>query len=338
MNVAISAEERRSGRLSGENQQLGCLLLHTRGYVILRNAIPESLISELRSSYGETYDRYLAEHDEGSGITWFDEAPGAGHGAVWERAGRFRIFPRVQGPFADRYVLRNPFVDPLIGAMLGKDYYCKFLSSDTCVRGSTLQAPHRDIDFYDRDKPFGYLVNTPLVPSGMHNGPIEVWPGGSHLWRSEQFARFNLQPFVQDGENPEIEHLAGYLPSKKITLLPGEVLIRDPGMWHRGTPNPTDEPRIMLTSGYFRREYYYQYGDVAYNLDVDTYRAMPSDIARLFAPHFSKTGLHYWRTRRDRAIREVEGKRFAGAPLRRAKRLARRAKRVMHDRQAAPVG
>lgn len=332
MNVDVSQDEFQHGRLSAANTQLATLLMHTRGYVILRNAIPESLVAELSSRYQTMYERSVAEHEAMTEASSSDHTGGGGSSVFWERGGRFRIFPRLHGPFADRYVLRNPFVDPLLAAMLGDDYYCKFLSSDTCVKGSTLQAPHRDIGFYDRETA-GYLVNIPLMHCGIHNGPLEVWPGGSHLWNNEQFARFNLRPFVQDGENPEIENLARYLPSKKIELKPGEVLIRDPGMWHRGTPNSTDEPRIMLTAGYFRRKYYYHYGDISYNLDHQTYQGLPPDIAQLFAPNFDVTDRRYWKTRRDRAIRGVEGRPYAGAPVRGARHLVRRTKSLLRERR-----
>jgi ectoine hydroxylase-related dioxygenase (phytanoyl-CoA dioxygenase family) len=333
LNIEISDEEHGSGVLSTDNERLGALLLHTRGYVILRNAIPQPLVTELRAQYQDMYEKSRAEHQAGATRTPFDRERAEDQSVFWERGGRFRIFPKLTGPFADRYVLRNPFVDPLISAMLGNDYYCKFMSSDTAVRGSTYQAPHRDIGFYGRDDAFGYLVNIPLMHCGLHNGPLEVWPGGSHLWRSEQFARFKLQPFVQDGANPEIECFSRYLPSKKIELHPGEVLVRDPGMWHRGTPNETDEPRIMLTSGFFRRDYYYHYGDTSFNLDVETYRQLPEDIAQLFSPMFDKTDLRYWKMRRDRALRGIAQKPHTGEALRGARRWARRTKNYLRDRR-----
>jgi hypothetical protein len=71
------------------------------------------------------------------------------------------------------------------------------------------------------------IVNIPITHCGLHNGPLEVWPGGSHLWRAENFAKFNLYPFVQDGTNTAVERLARHIPSKKIELRPGQIMIRD---------------------------------------------------------------------------------------------------------------
>jgi ectoine hydroxylase-related dioxygenase (phytanoyl-CoA dioxygenase family) len=218
----------------------------------------------------------------------------------WERRSRFRIFPKLTGPFASTYVLRNPFAHPIIAETLGADYYCKSLSSDTCVKGSTTQAPHRDIDFYDKDDVSGCLVNIPLMHCGLHNGPVEVWPGGSHLWRSEMFRKFNVQPFVQDDPNPDVEVLAGFIPSTLIELRPGDLMIRDPGMLHRGTPNPTAEPRTMLTAGYFRSDYYYPYGDPRYNLDDELYRELEPSVRQLFAPFFDESDWRYAKLRQER--------------------------------------
>ena len=261
LNIIISDEERRNGSLSSENIQLGVMLLHARGYVVLKGALPEALVSELRSNFKPIYEENAQRLQTRRDYTEFIGEGEERNSVFWERKSRFRIFPKLKGPFASAYVVRNPFAEPIIAETLGKKYYCKFVSSDTCVKGAIKQAPHRDLDFYDEDNVRGSWVNIPIMHCGLHNGPTEVWPGGSHLWRSEKFFKFNLHPFIQDDVNPLVENFANHIPSKKIELKPGELLIRDPGMWHRGTPNPTDEPRTMLTIGYFRKDYYYKYGD-----------------------------------------------------------------------------
>lgn len=313
------------------------MLLHARGYVVLKGAVPESLVAELRTSFRTIYEenaqRHHARRDD---ISYSRESEDA-NSVFWERASRFRTFPKLRGPFASPYVLRNPFAESIIAETLGENFYCKFLSSDTCVKGSTKQAPHRDIDFYDDDDVLGCLVNIPIMYCGLHNGPTEVWPGGSHLWRSEKFFKFNLYPFVQDGENPTVESLASYIPSKKIELRPGELLIRDPGMWHRGTPNPTDEPRTMLTGGYFRKDYFYRYGDPFYNLDEKLYEELSPSVQELFAPFFDKSDSRYWKLRQDRALRGMVERPLVGAPFRRGLRWAERVKRRIRTYRAVHV-
>jgi hypothetical protein len=106
------------------------------------------------------------------------------------------------------------------------------------------------------------------------------------------FRKFNVQPFVQDDPNPDVEVLAGFIPSTLIELRPGDLMIRDPGMLHRGTPNPTAEPRTMLTAGYFRSDYYYPYGDPRYNLDDELYRELE--------PFFDESDWRYAKLRQER--------------------------------------
>jgi len=301
-NIVISGRERRTGRLSTENTRLGAMLLHTRGYVILTAAIPDSLLAQLQSSFQRLYEQSIQHYRAGRHRTPPGDEPAA-DGVFWERGSRFRIFPKLTGPFADTYVLRNPFAHSIIAETLGVDYYCKSLSSDTCVKESTRQGPHRDIGFYDGGDIAGCVVNIAITDCGLRNGPIEVWPGGSHLWRAELFERFDLSLFVQDDPNPAVEALGGYIPSKLIALRPGDLMIRDPGMLHRGTPNTTDEPRTMLTAGYFRNDYYYPYGDTRYNLDETLYQQLDSTLQALFAPFFDETDPRYWKLRHDPAIR-----------------------------------
>jgi ectoine hydroxylase-related dioxygenase (phytanoyl-CoA dioxygenase family) len=326
LNVTISDQERRNGTLSPENTQLGAMLLHARGYVVLNGAVPEPLVTELRASFKTIYEDNARLLQAGPHYTEFIGEGKNGKSVFWERKSRFRIFPKLKGPFASPHVLRNRFAEPIIAETLGANYYCKFVSSDTCVKGAIKQAPHRDIDFYNEDNVRGCTVNIPIMHCGLHNGPTKVWPGGSHLWRSEKFFKFNLHPFIQDDVNPTVEVFASYLPSKKIELHPGDLLIRDPGMWHRGTPNQTDEPRTMLTSGYFRKDYYYGYGDPLHNLDEELYKELDPSVQELFMPFFDKNDWRYWKLRQSRAIRGLADRRYLGAPLRIGQRWADRVK------------
>jgi Phytanoyl-CoA dioxygenase (PhyH) len=300
-NIVISEPERRSGRLCAENTQLGAMLLHARGYVILAGAIPDSLLAQLQLSFAKLYADCIQHYRAGLRQTPVEQQ--GSDSVFWERGARFRIFPKLTGPFADPRLLRNPFAHSIIAETLGTDYYCKYLSSDTCVKGSIRQGPHRDIGFYDGGDIPGCLINIAITDSGLDNGPIEAWPGGSHLWRSDLFERFNLVPFVQDDENPAVEALTRHLRSKLIELRPGELMIRDPGMLHRGTPNPSDEPRTMLTAGYFRPDYYYPYGDTRHNLDEQLYEQLDPQLRQLFTPFFDDTDPRYWKLREEPAIR-----------------------------------
>jgi ectoine hydroxylase-related dioxygenase (phytanoyl-CoA dioxygenase family) len=312
--IEISDEERRTGALSAESRKLAAMLLHGRGYVLLKNAVPEALVAELRAAFRDLFlDCKASMGDEKSR----DLTVGAATKTIfWQRNARFRIFPRLTGPFSHPLVLANPFALAILTEVLGDGIYCKSVSSDTCLKGALRQAPHRDLDFYDGAKPFGATVNIPIMHCGLHNGPLEVWPGGSHLWHGEKFFQFGVLPFVQDGPNPTVEALMEHMPSKKVELVPGDLLIRDPGMWHRGNPNPTDEPRTMLTTSYFRHSFYYDYGDPRHNLDDQLFAALDPSIKPMFAYAFDKASPFHGKLQRDRALRAIKGRRVLGAPFR----------------------
>lgn len=293
--IQLSEQEQREGRISPENRALAAAVIACRGYVILRNAVPMPFVQTLRQEFDDILADCLSTMNNET-----DAAPDAVHqvtkspkkqASFWFRKSRWRIFPKLVGPMGDPMLLANPFVVPILEDLLGEDYTCQYLTSDTCSKGSILQSPHSDIlmdDVFVENhwKARGYVVNVPIMECGLHNGPLEVWPGGSHLWTTDILNRSALKPYVQDGRNPPVEKLAEFFPSIKVVLQPGEILIRDLAMWHRGTPNETDEPRTMMTIGFFRGGYTYGYGDPSYNVDREVYENLPPRIKRMFEYHF----------------------------------------------------
>ena len=295
--IALTEAEIADGKLSGEHRKLAVAALSFRGYVILCGALPGGFLQTLGREWTEIYQDCRAALD----LVETDASPDALHrlrissrkrAAFWFRKSRWRVFPRLTGPMADPLLHANPFVVPILADLLGPDYYCKYVSSDTCLKGAILQSPHTDIDqdrlFEEGEwRPRGYIVNVPLVECGLHNGPIEVWPGGSHLWSAAMFKRFDLEPHVQDGRNPPVEALARQFHSVKLTMSPGDILIRDLAMWHRGTPSESDEPRTMLTTAYFRAGYAYGYGGLENSLDAGLFAGLAPAVQKRFRHHFS---------------------------------------------------
>jgi ectoine hydroxylase-related dioxygenase (phytanoyl-CoA dioxygenase family) len=285
LEITVTEEERAAARLSPESFRAAALLLRTAGCVVLRDALPRDLVAEARDAFGEILRDCI---DSQEGDAWYQVSQRR-QAVFWERGARWRIFPKLQPPLNDARLLANPLVTPLLAELLGNDFRCKFVSSDTCVKGSALQAPHRELGAGGAREPCGYIVNLPLTRCSRRNGPLEVWPTGSHLWSSGVLNRYGLSDEVQDGSNPGLEELALRIPSQRLLLEPGSLLVRDPGMLHRGTPNRTRRPRTMLTVCYLRRDYDYDYGSSEYNLDPELFRGLDSSVRRLFpemeAPH-----------------------------------------------------
>jgi ectoine hydroxylase-related dioxygenase (phytanoyl-CoA dioxygenase family) len=297
--LQISKEELAHGALTPTNRALAAMILSCRGYVILQNALHEEYVHSLGREIAAIYEDCRATLDAVETGT-DPEAIQRVHvskrkqARFWFRKSRWRIFPRLTAPLNDPRLLANPFVVPVLEDLLGEGFHCKYVSSDTCVKGALLQSPHSDIDgddvFVDnRWRPRGYIVNVPVMECGLDNGPLEVWPGGSHMWTSELLQKYGLSPHVQDGRNPPVERVAEYFGSTKVALRPGEILIRDLAMWHRGTPNSTDTPRSMLTIGFFRADRPYGYGDPYFNLDRELFRNLDPRVRRMFARHFGVT-------------------------------------------------
>jgi ectoine hydroxylase-related dioxygenase (phytanoyl-CoA dioxygenase family) len=283
-DIAVAAAELEQERLSEAQFRQALLLLHTRGFVILRGAIPRPIIDVARAAFDSVFQDCLASRE---GDAWYQVS--REHQAVfWQRGARWRIFPKLRAPLDSPWIVANPLAMSLVTRLLGDDCFCKFVSSDSCVRGSELQSPHRELGCGGQSQPLAYIVNVPLVPCGLHNGPLEIWPGGTHLWHNDLLDEWQFGADVQDGRNPEIEDYARDWPSVKVELEPGDVLVRDPGLLHRGTPNPTDEPRSMLTISFFRRGHAWDYGQPEYNVTPEIYANLDPQVRRYFAYAFSK--------------------------------------------------
>lgn len=279
----ISDAERDARALSDENFRLAVLLLHTRGWVILRDAIPADVAAAAETAFDDILRDCFASKD---GDGWYQVARET-HAVFWERNDRWRIFPKLRPPLSDAWIVANPFALALLRFSLGEDLYCKFVSSDTCVRGAEIQAPHRELGAGEQWEPRALIVNVPMGRCGLDNGPLEVWYSGGHFWRNDVLAAVGFGDDVQDGSNADTEALAAALPSRRVTLDPGDVLVRDPGLLHRGTVNETDEPRTMLTLAFFRAGEDHSYGDVRFSLDESLFAALEPEAQALFAHAFA---------------------------------------------------
>lgn len=288
--IALSAEELSAGVISSDHLRTGALLLQCHGFVVLRGAIPPALAALMGEEFARTIDDCCGSLDG----TSMDQIPwtSGGGSQFWLTGGRLRVFVRLRGPFAEPALVANRFAMAILTEVLGANFYCNSISSDTCLEGSAFQAPHRDIGFYTTGEIRGAIMNVPLTRCALDNGPLEIWPGGSHLWRRDLFARYEMRPFAQDVANSPVEALAARLPSLKVELEPGDLLLRDPGMLHRGTPNASGRPRAMLTIGYFRPDTVYEFGDMRYNLDDDQFEALAPDVRRL-VEHRYRSGIGY---------------------------------------------
>lgn len=148
-------------------------------------------------------------------------------------------------PFADYVfpeVAMNPAVNAVARAVYGERPRLTFYNGNTNCPGSVRQHLHMDGRHSTKpDEPVapttGMVVNVPPGPADKSNGAIELWPG-SH--RVGVYENHNGVP-----SRMEEQRRAVRVPVNPHTE-PGDVLLRDVRVWHRGVPNPSDRPRHMI--------------------------------------------------------------------------------------------
>ena len=137
-------------------------------------------------------------------------------------------------------IAMNRHVNAVAEALFGGRGRLTFYNGNTNCPGSVRQRLHMD-GRHDTapDEPVAattaVVVNIP--PSGMDdgNGAIELWPGSHRVY----------------GDNPRVPpcmeaERAAVRPPVRPHAAPGDVLIRDVRLWHRGVPNRSKRPRHMI--------------------------------------------------------------------------------------------
>lgn len=156
-------------------------------------------------------------------------------------------------------VVRSELVLPVLRDLLGDGLAVDYLAADTPLTGSDYQAAHSDDRPLFAEAPvslpgYAYVLNIPLVDFRLDNGPLEIWPNGSHMISG-----------VSAGE------ASRHYPAEQVLMPAGSMLLWDTRMWHRGTPNNSPGMRPNLAVVYTRPWYRFGQGAVG---------AMPRGSAR----------------------------------------------------------
>jgi ectoine hydroxylase-related dioxygenase (phytanoyl-CoA dioxygenase family) len=203
--------------------------IKVNGYVVLPDLLPLALIENLLNAF----DKLLAEHI-------LQEPSNRG-------ANRYQMYLPFESPFADTRIYANRAVMPIVEQVLGPDPLLCYFASDTPLPGSGYQNVHSDTRLLFPETQlslpcYGLVLNIPLVDVTEENGPMEIWPGGTHLW-----------PGIGS-----IASLAEKMPSGPLLMDAGSVVLRDLRMWHRGTPNRSNRSRPNLALVYTRPWYRFE--------------------------------------------------------------------------------
>ncbi|MCS6775279.1 MAG: phytanoyl-CoA dioxygenase family protein [Chloroherpetonaceae bacterium] len=201
------------------------------GYTVLDESLPEATITAMLSAFDPLLEAKRAT-----------EPPNRG-------ANRFQMDLPFEPPFADPLLYAHPTVLAIVEALFGPDYICTYFASDTPFPGAEYQKVHLDCRLPFPESPYGVptysvVLNVPLVDYTEDNGPLEIWPGGTHMIAQPE----------------DMERLAAMMPSVRLKLKAGNLLLRDARLWHRGTPNTGSRSRpnlaVVYSRGWFRFEYH----------------------------------------------------------------------------------
>jgi ectoine hydroxylase-related dioxygenase (phytanoyl-CoA dioxygenase family) len=228
--MKLSSEELSSGALKPETMTSALEQIRLNGYVIFESVIPH----ELNASFTRIFNEELHRNPDATEVNTSEF-----------RHNRARIFMPFEQPFIDPQILTSSFIMPLVESILGEDCISTYLAVDAPLPGSDYQVIHSDAPaFYPEVAvsmpPAGLVLNIPLVDVTEENGPMEIWPGGTHLTPE------NLN-------NPNrINEMGKQSAPQKVLMAKGSLLLRDLRMWHRGTPNKSDAIRPNLATIYAR--------------------------------------------------------------------------------------
>jgi ectoine hydroxylase-related dioxygenase (phytanoyl-CoA dioxygenase family) len=283
--MQLTESEIATWKLSAQHLDQAKRELQVTGYTIFERVLAPEQVVTLHSAFMEIFNRYVASIGDNRGKNRQGGVP----------------LP-VEGPFAEPDIIANPLVIGLLKDILGENIVCSYFASDTPMPGSEYQPVHRDgQDLFPGVPvtlpPFMYELNIPLVDFREDNGPVEVWPR-THLVHdftllpqkreeiragkgSLTIGTETGKPVVVLGSEErgtDVQQFADSLGGQPVLMPAGSFLVRDPRMWHRGTPNRSDAARPMLSLAYGRPWYRFNVVD----LRRDVYDAWPEDVRELF--------------------------------------------------------
>jgi len=224
MEISVQPEELAAEELSAAHVKQAVEAIRVDGYVILENIISHEHLDILRERM-DADSQILIKAEK-----W---------GGAGQLKGHLQQGPPPFAPYIFRDIVANPYVVQVTKALLGPGLYNNFYNGNTNCPGSTTQPLHRDGDHLWPDQEVAHptaevVVNISPQNTMAENGSVELWPGshldvsGRRIDRAHEEARRKIAPPLRGN-------------AKK-----GSALIRDLRLWHRGVPNPSDEPSHMI--------------------------------------------------------------------------------------------
>jgi ectoine hydroxylase-related dioxygenase (phytanoyl-CoA dioxygenase family) len=225
--------------------------LDVDGYVVLRGVIDTDVLDAMQAKL----DDDIAEIQRRAGSDGLEHF--GGH------------VSHAMPPFNEHIhsgIVTNPLVIQLTCRILGAGLHLHFYNCNTVMPGSEEQYLHRDAPHLGPDPIhpiISVIVNVPTADVDESNGAIEVWPGTHRFPGSTRV-----------GAQAEARQRA-VVPPVRVPTRKGDVLLRDPRLWHRGMPNPSAEPRHMIAM--VHSKWFYQ-RDVTIPVTHDALHAFDDEV------------------------------------------------------------
>ncbi|MBO7743528.1 phytanoyl-CoA dioxygenase family protein [Paenibacillus sp. MWE-103] len=237
MNIQLSEEERKNGRMDADKLEFATALLRANGAIII-----EDVLGAERTDYiNEAFTKVLTEFEK-------NYVFGDGEFNAGGATGNVRMDLPFAAPFIEDDVVANPIFLDIAEQILGRDLTLRYLASNNSMPGGTKKQPvHSDTgplfpETFNFTTPIHSLVlHVPLCDFTELNGATEFYPGGTHL---------NPDHVFKNGKM--IQKLGEAMHFQAAIMPKGSFLIRDKKTWHRGCPNRSDKPRGLFTFIYQR--------------------------------------------------------------------------------------
>lgn len=159
--IRLSDEELKSGITRPETIQQCLYHYHRDGFVVLENAIDDSLVDKLYSKIVSDTDIYV-----GKKFQQWNQG---------EATKNVSVVPPLTPQWLRREFYANVHMMRVIENILGPEPELRFINSNVAIPGATgRQAVHSDVNHKYPPIPFGIVVNTYLQDSDEKNGVTEV--------------------------------------------------------------------------------------------------------------------------------------------------------------------
>ena len=159
--IRLSDEELKSGITRPETIQQCLYHYHRDGFVVLENAIPDSLVDNLYSKIVSDTEIYV-----GKKFQQWNQG---------EATKNVSVVPPLTPEWLRREFYANVHMMRVIENILGPKPELRFINSNVAIPGATgRQAVHSDVNHKYPAIPFGIVVNTYLQDSDEKNGVTEV--------------------------------------------------------------------------------------------------------------------------------------------------------------------